>query len=156
MLRLSSLCFTGILLSIAFAFPPGSRNEIPLQAKIILENADHLEVLSLDPEPHSEKSNDAFHGYTVLSRVVVTSSDTRKVLVSAFERAVEENDGRVAACFNPRHGLRASKAAKHEDFVICFECAQVKAVGDVGGSFLISGSAAPVFDGVLRQRMSRP
>jgi hypothetical protein len=151
MLRLWSLSCSGILLSVVLTFSPVSKNEIPSPAKSILENANRLELLSLDPHHRSEDSAGYFYGYPVLRTVVVTSPDTRKALVSAFERAVEASDGRVAACFNPRHGLRASKGTNHEDFVICFECAQVVARGDVQGRFLISDSAVTVFDSVLRE-----
>ena len=155
MLSLTSLSCSGILLSVILAVSPLRRNEIPSPAKSILENADRLELLSLEPHYRSDNSAGHFYGYPVRRTVVVTSPETREALVSAFERAVEENDGMVAACFNPRHGLRASKGTKHEDFVICFECLQVVARGDVVGEFLISDSAASVFDSVLRESQQK-
>jgi hypothetical protein len=63
------------------------------------------------------------------------------------------NDGRVAACFNPRHGIRASREGKTIDLVICFECLQVYVYAEEGrqGSFLTTSSPQPVFDQVLRE-----
>ena len=152
MLRLSSLICFRICLSVFLAFPQQSRNVIPPPAKTILEYADRLELLSLDPR---ENPNSGFHGFTVLKTVAVTNSETRKTLVSAFERAVTENQREIGACFNPRHGLRARKGDKHEEFVICFQCLQVKAYGEARSDFLVSESAAPVFDEVLRQSVGK-
>src|SRR5262249_3531351 len=121
MLQRSSLTGLAVCLAFALAFPPASRNDIPSSAKAILERADHLEVLSLDPNRQG-----SFHGYRVLKTILVTSADTRKALISAFERAVKENQGEMAACFNPRHGLRATNGEKQEEFVICFQCLQVE------------------------------
>lgn len=143
-------CFL-ICLSVMFAFAPESRNEIPAPAKAALEHADHLEVLSLDPAFQVEGLKGGFHGFRVLKTVVVTNSEASKKLISAFERAVMENQGVMAACFNPRHGLRASKGDKHEDFVICFECLQVRAYGEANREFLISKSAASAFEEALQK-----
>jgi hypothetical protein len=145
MLQRSSPTCLAVCLSIALALPSASRNAIPAPAKAILERADRLEVLSLDPNLHG-----SFHGYRVLKTVLVTSPDTRKALVSAFEQAVKENQGEMAMCFNPRHGLRATNGEKQEEFVICFQCLQVEAYGETEAQFLVSRSAAPAFDEVLR------
>ena len=56
----------------------------------------------------------------------------------------------MAACFNPRHGIRVTRNEKEADFVICFECAQVEVFGENYGRFLIANSAQPLFDSVLR------
>ena len=66
--------------------------------------------------------------------------------------AAEESEGDAAACFNPRHGLRVTRNGKTIDFVICFECFQVKVFGgdkDEGG-FRITDTPQPSFDKVLR------
>lgn len=36
----------------------------------------------------------------------------------------------VAACFNPRHGLRAVHAGHTVDLVICFECLTLEVFAD--------------------------
>ena len=125
------------------------RNVIPAIAAAILEQADQFELLSLNPDHQQKAAEGDFHGYTILGTAVVKDIETRKKLVSTFEKAVTENQGIVAACFNPRHGIRVARNGKHADFVICFECYHAYVSGDVYGEFLITSSAQPLFDSVL-------
>jgi hypothetical protein len=127
-----------------------SRNVIPATVAAILEQADHFDLLSLDPHFRGKAAKDDFHGYKVLGTAVIEDPETRKRIASAFKRAVAENQGYMAACFNPRHGIRVTRNMKQADFVICFECAQVEVFGENYGRFLISNSAQPLFDSVLR------
>jgi hypothetical protein len=127
------------------------KNKIPDDIQSILEKADKFELISLDPEYQKEKPADGFHGWKVLGRTTVKEADVRKTLLAAFEKGVEENKGEVARCFDPRHGIRATRGDKTVDLVICFECYQVKAFageGDLKG-FLVTGSPQPAFDKVL-------
>jgi len=126
------------------------RNVIPAIAAAILEQADQFELLSLNPDHQQKAAEGDFHGYRILGTAVINDIETRKKLVSAFEQAVTENQGIiVAACFNPRHGIRVARNGKHADFVICFECYQVHVSGEVYGEFLITRSARSLFDNVL-------
>jgi hypothetical protein len=131
-------------------------NVVPAPAAEFLEHADRLEVLSLDPQLHLQAAEGDFHGYKILGTVVIADSETRKKLISSFEQAVAENDGVSAACFNPRHGIRAARNDKHADFVICFECDQVEVFGDVQAEFPIANSAEKVFDSVVRSNGVQP
>jgi len=126
------------------------RNVIPATAAAILEQADHFELLSLNPDQQQKAAEGDFHGYRVLGTAVISDTETRKKLVSTFKKAVAENQGIAAACFNPRHGIRATRNEKRADFVICFECNQVRVFGEVQRTFLITSSAQPLFDSVLR------
>jgi len=126
------------------------RNVIPAAAAAILEQADHFELLSLNPHYPCEAAEGDYHGYRVLGTAVITDAKTRKKLVSAFKRAVAENQDYIAACFNPRHGIRVTRNEKQADFVICFGCDQVQVFGEVQGEFLITSSARALFDSVLR------
>jgi hypothetical protein len=128
----------------------GNRNVIPVPAAMILEHADHFELLSLDPRPQWEPAEGDFHRYKVLGTAVLEDAETRTKFVTAFKRAVAENQGYEALCFNPRHGIRVTRKGKQVDFVICFGCAQVEVFGEVQGTFLISGSARVLFDRVLQ------
>ena len=130
----------------------GHRNVIPAPAATILEQADHFELLSLDPRPQWEPAEGDFHRYKVLGTAVIEDAETRKKIVSAFKRAVAENQGIVAACFNPRHGIRVIRNEKQADFVICFECAHVQVFGEVYTRLLITSSARALFDSVLRDK----
>lgn len=126
------------------------KNVIPATVAAILEQADHFELLSLDPHPQWKAAKGDFYGYRVLGTAVIEDAENRKKLVFAFKRVVAENQGYIAACFNPRHGICVTRNEKQADFVICFECAQVQVFGEVHGTFLISSSARTLFDGVLR------
>ena|SRR6267143_4083276 len=128
----------------------GHGNVIPPAAATILERADHFDLLSLDPHPQWEAAEGDFHRYKVLGTPIINDAETHKKIVSAFKRAVAENQGMVAACFNPRHGIRVTRNEKQADFVICFECAQVQVFGEVHDSFLIASSARGLFDSVIR------
>ncbi|HVK07929.1 MAG TPA: hypothetical protein VM597_04035 [Gemmataceae bacterium] len=128
------------------------KNQIPDDLRAVLEKADKFELLSLSPERLKEKPKDAFHGWKVLGQTTVTAAD-RDRLVPAFAKGVADNSGVVAACFNPRHGIRATRGGKTAEFVICFECFQVHAYrGDKkeDDSFLITASPQPTFDAVLK------
>jgi hypothetical protein len=127
----------------------GIRNAIPAPAEAILEQADHFELLSLDPQLQLSPQGGDFHGYRILGSAVITDTETRKKLVFAFKKAIAENFGVEAACFNPRHGIRVTRNGKEADFVICFQCAQVEVYGDVQSHILISNSAQQLFDRVL-------
>jgi hypothetical protein len=126
------------------------RNVIPATAAAILEQADQFELLSLNPDQQQKQAKGDFHGFRVLGTAVISDTETRKKLVSTFKKAVAENHGTAAACFNPRHGIRVIRNEKRADFVICFECNQVQVFGEVQGTFLITSSAQPLFDSVLR------
>jgi len=138
----------GLLASTSHAAP----SRIPSDIREILENADNFELLSIDPDIRGSTRNNLFHKWNVLGRIMVRDRSARIKLVTAFRRGVEENPGYAAACFNPRHGIRASYAGKSVDLVICFECAQVEAYSDgrERSGFLITASPEPEFDAILR------
>jgi hypothetical protein len=127
--------------------PPPTENKIPEGARLILEQADKFELLSLDASWSTTQGG--FHDHQILGRREIVDSATRKTLISALENGVAENHGEIAMCFNPRHGIRVNRRGKRVDFLICFECAQVKIFGDEKGSFLVSQSPQRVFNKVL-------
>ncbi|MDB5293445.1 MAG: hypothetical protein JWL69_4686 [Phycisphaerales bacterium] len=129
---------------------------MPLVAARALADADQYEVLSLRPEvfslrPHPEQPR--FHGYEILGRMTVTDAATRQRLNAALQSGVRESDGRMMACFNPRHGIRVTRAGVTTDFAICFECRQIQVWRDGKeiAFFLTSESPQPVFDRVLQK-----
>jgi hypothetical protein len=130
----------------------GKDNKIPDEARAILEKAEQIELLSLDPARGEEKPKDDFHGFKVLGKTVVKDAEVRKKLIAAFEKGVAENKGEAALCFNPRHGIRASHDGKTADFVICFECFHGHVhVGEKKlEGFLTTDSPEAAFDKVLK------
>ena len=125
--------------------------EIPRDAKAALEKATEWELYSLDPEHQKDPPKDGFHGWKVLGKTTVKDADTRKALLAALDKGAMDNDGTVARCFDPRHGIRVKDGDKTIDLVICFECYQVKVfTGDKhAGDFLTTRSPQPALDKVL-------
>jgi hypothetical protein len=128
---------TGLLLAAACST---SRDErLPAQVESVLRGAQKLELYALDPEPIpqkdvDEKNSNQLHGYAITSRATLTDAKARQELVDLVVRGIRESDGRVAACFNPRHGIRAELDSKHVELVICYECLSMSIHGNVLGS----------------------
>ena len=130
----------------------GTGNSLPSPADKALSRSASFELLSLDPDPRAEKiDGKGFHGWNVLGDMTIKSSDARAKLVATFKAGVAENDGKVADCFNPRHGIKVTDDGKTHEFVICFECYQVQWYidGQKTEGFLITDSPQPTFDQVL-------
>jgi hypothetical protein len=132
--------------------PPTITNIIPAAAAAILEQPDQFELLSLNPQVQQRATGADYHGFRVTGTVVINDPETRQRLVSSFERAVAENQGTAAACFNPRHGMRVTRNHKQVEFVICFECNRVRVFGAVQGEFLVTNSAQASFESVLHNK----
>lgn len=106
-------------------------NRISAPVRVILENAESVEVFSLHPVKPETEPKDGFHGYKSFGSVKVAKAETRKEVVTKFIKGVMDYKGDGFRCFDPRHGLRVTAGGKTVDFVICFECANVRVyVGD--------------------------
>jgi hypothetical protein len=127
-------------------------DKIPAGARAALKHAESFELYSLDPDFKQKKAGEGFNDWKVLGKTTVKEAATRGRLLTALNQGVKENDGQVAACFNPRHGIRVKAGDKTLDLVICFECYQVEVHegGKRTGHFLTTGSPQRVFDEVLR------
>ena len=83
------------------------RNRLPAAVVTLLEQADPFEPLSLNPKFDMRPFKGSFHGYKVLAKTGVKDTKTRQRLISALLQGMRENSGNLAACFNPRHGIRS-------------------------------------------------
>jgi len=104
-----------------------SRQEVPGNARSILENAETFEILALHPYPHLEEGTpvgpeDSFRGYRILGRTAVPDASDRRRLVDLVFEGIDRSKGMVAACFDPRHGIHATRGGAEVDLVICYEC----------------------------------
>lgn len=112
-------------------------------------DADGVELLALHPYPYQlDRDGDEmerFHGYGVLGRADLVGKATANELVDLIERGIEGSNGMVAACFNPRHGLRVTVDGSDWDFLICYECLSMKVYrdGDGQGGHLTVQSVEP-------------
>jgi hypothetical protein len=127
-------------------------HKIPAGAKAILDKAESFELLSLDLQTPDDDPKGTFHGWKVLGKKVVEKAEVRKSLVLAFEKGVAEYKEMGKKCFLPRHGIRVKHAGKVADFVICFECNNVRVYvdGGVETEFLVSDSPAKMFNDILK------
>jgi hypothetical protein len=86
-----------------------------------LEKGTEFELLSLHPLAYEATPENSFHGWKVIGKTLITDDATRKQVVAAFNKGIQEGDV-MADCFNPRHGIRVKLSERMVDFVICFEC----------------------------------
>lgn len=117
--------------------------DVPSVEAEILRGAAELELIALDPTwPTPEQKADParFHGYGVLGRAAMSDPAGRVELLDLIAQACRENDGIVAGCFDPRHGIRATVEGRTVDLVICFSCLQVLVFAD--GERIGSGDLA--------------
>jgi hypothetical protein len=135
----------------------GERSSIPKVANEALEKGTDFELFSLNPAHLTEKPENHFHGWEVLGSTKIDDAKTRGQIVAALRKGVAESDGMVAACFNPRHGIRVQHGGKTIDLVICFEClsAAVYVDGERSDGFLTTSSPQATFDRVLKAAASK-
>lgn len=129
------------------------KNQLPTEASNALRNATTFELFSLNPNQRDQESGiDTFHGWTILGSVEISDSETRTTLLDALEAGIAENEGLVAACFDPRHGIRVRYNGKQHEFVICFRCYSGDWYIDEKESevFYLTDSPKPIFDQVLQ------
>ncbi|MDF1799976.1 MAG: hypothetical protein P1V81_12430 [Planctomycetota bacterium] len=126
---LLALCFA---VSSCSATDPGSGplvvdfgDELSQEFRDILFGATSLELVALDPDwPTKESRLDpaTLHGYGVRGRATISDRSLRLELLTALGDGARENNGMVAACFNPRHAIVAELEGRTCELIICFEC----------------------------------
>lgn len=98
---------------------------------------------TVDPDPRKaarhrtegadEAEVETLRDWVVLGKVEVTDKADRRMLLAAMQRGIDESDGSVALCFNPRHAMRIGDGTDSIEYIICFECLQVQTHYSVGG-----------------------
>ena len=129
------------------------QNALPPAVTNILEKSERFILLSLDPNIVVEErgakpakgpfQKELFHQYRVRRKVEMRTQQERDELLRAFYKGIAASDGLVAACFNPRHGVRAVLGDESVDLVNCFECFSIQVHGKSETEVLTIGSAAP-------------
>jgi len=105
------------------------------EASRVLRSPDQLELLTLHPYPHESPPLDPeedFHGYRVLGRARLVGAQVQQDLLELIREGVRRSDGTAAACFNPRHGVRAVRGDEAVELVICYECLTLRVHGPGG------------------------
>lgn len=129
----------------------GDKNEFSKEVRQALQDAETMELISLQPE--RDASADGFHDWKVLGRTKIDGSRERSRIASSVLKGISESDGSVAACFNPRHGIRVVVKEQTIDLVLCFQCSQIKVyrgVGDAKESVLTAKTAEVKLDAILK------
>jgi hypothetical protein len=91
-----------------------------------LDGPEQLTLYSIDGGDSEPKAGEKLQGYPVLGKVEVTDADKRKEIVAALKEGLTRSDGTMAKCFWPRHAIRTVDKGRTLDYVICFECLQLK------------------------------
>ncbi len=120
------------------------------QPYISTKNPATLTLYALDGNAFAKPDvEEEFHKYPVLGKVNIQSAKTRMEIVAAINAGVAES-GAMAKCFWPRHGVSVADGKKTLDFVICFECFQVKRFdGSSDSTVATSAKREPFFDKLL-------
>ena len=94
-----------------------------------------------------------FYGYPVLGSVEITDPAERRKIMAALKDGIARG-GSPAACFWPRHGLRAVENGKTFEYVICFACHMFGEYQDgkkvSRPKMYISHDVRPAFDAPLK------
>jgi hypothetical protein len=80
----------------------------------------------LGPKGQPDPEKPAFHGYTITGEARIREAAAQTAILDTLLDAVSASDGRVAACFNPRHGIRVFHQGRFLDLVICYECLHLR------------------------------
>lgn len=135
---------------------------LPAEVENLLTNADEFTLFSINPDPDfNHQSTNTFQGHAILGQLDVKSVGTRTKLIAALDTGIAQEAKIQAggaywsvACFNPRHGIHASKGDKSVELLICFECAQIQIHSSDGKDWyfcLPIGEQPGIFNDVLKE-----
>jgi len=132
----------------------------PNDTRAVFQNSDRFVLLSLDPElggmPTKLSEQNEFHGFRILGQTTLTDPEIRDEIRRAYYDGIAA-DGFAAACFSPRHGIRAEKEGRQLDLVICFQCSTVRIFtggpgdGENGYRVIIGERPRATFDRILTE-----
>jgi hypothetical protein len=151
-----------LLVSVALAVPvisgcaarPATHDESPSLSRDmrIAMQSPSVELYSLDPARRDDPESGSWLGFGLLGRVRLDGEAAQRA-TSELLRAVDDSDGTVAMCFEPRHALRAQSGGHVYDFLLCYECLSMNVFVD--GRFRVGVAVAgngDALNGLLRER----
>lgn len=100
---------------------------LPGNYRDILEHADKFEIVTLACEgeelPQGVTSSAMVSRFRMVDRREVSDHALQKKLVTAFYKGVSGGtDNAGAGCFEPHHGIRATKDGETVTILVCFLC----------------------------------
>jgi hypothetical protein len=132
-----------------------SKNVFSATTLKVLEQGDRFVLLSLNPkningwEEQVPRPKSSFHYYEVLGKVEIQDPKERIELLQALFKGMSDSTGTSYACFNPRHGIRATLGKETVDLVICFECGSLVIHASDETSLFVSQTPIPTFNRIL-------
>lgn len=106
-----------------------AENPLPADVRAVLEAPETLEIYavrgSMDLGGMPPPGSDTFHDNLVIGKAAVSEA-AQRVRITAAATAGIDPEAPVAACFHPRHALRAMRNRTTVDLVICYECASLE------------------------------
>lgn len=126
----------GVLLAFLItSFAQGNKSQMEEQRfseemREILSNPDSFTLYSVLPVWTDDKTKgELFRNHQVLGRVKIKNAGDQRKLVVVLDKALTQ--GReffsMPKCFDPRHGIRATKGTNELDLLVCFECTGIHA-----------------------------
>ena len=114
--------------------PPSRPSEVEADLHQVLTEAETFTIYALHPYPHQTEDEEWADRPRLDDYVILGEAEVDRAAALATMRAVyqgiRDSDGTVAACFNPRHGIRATLGDRTVDLVICYECLSMQAHRD--------------------------
>lgn len=126
---------SGVMVLVAFAVaqekPAEEVYRLPQDAVDALSSGSEFVLYSLDSpltfEPRHLRPEEDLNGFKILGRLALTDPKKRSAAVGAVTDAIRHADyHKIAMCFFPRHALRVTANGRVFDFVICYECGQIR------------------------------
>ena len=91
--------------------------------------------------------------FPVLGKVEITDADLRGAIVSALKQGAKTRHP-MAACYKPRHVIRAEKGGRTVDVVICFECGNYRVHRAEDGKLVGGGRMSRVGEALLNKLLT--
>jgi len=121
-----------------------AQNVLPDEALQVLRAPSSATFYSLEPWERPKPEDKTLHGYKILGQTPLEPKQ-EQVVATAFQKAVGDWDGMIAACFDPRHALRISSGGHTYDFLLCYNCHQLYVYKDDKVLASVGAAGSPKF-----------
>jgi hypothetical protein len=149
-----TMLIVGALLSVAgfvqYRYTPF--NYFPAEIVEALQMDPETTLFSIDPLSNANDSNDSLRNHHIYGKTVLSTAEDRAAIVDVLTTSTR-GAWEGAACFDPRHALRATGPKGTYDLVICFGCGRVHVYHPDGLKQLVFiRASAEKYDNFLKSR----
>lgn len=120
MLILGVLLFVTVF--VQYSYTPF--NYFPAEVVEALRTDPETTLFSIDPLSDTNDSNDSVRNHHIYGKTVLRTAEDRDALVDVLTDSTR-GAWEGAACFDPRHALRATGPKGAYDIIVCFGCGRV-------------------------------